>query len=72
MNNDFDPNDWENEDWDEYDEYEVPERRRSSRKLRYAFAGLLIFFMWLVKRDKKNAAIDADFDVDEDEVEIEE
>ena len=63
MKNELNPDEWVNEEWEDFEE---PERKHSSRKLRYAFAGLLLFFMWLVKRDKKNAEIVAD---DDDEAE---
>ena len=52
--------DWPNDDWDDefeddWDDDDDYERNRSSRKIRYLFAGLLLFFMWLVYRDKKKA-----------------
>lgn len=55
MSRDFIPADEWDEDYDDYDD-DCDDcccrRNHSTRKCRYIFAGLLIFFMWLVKRDK--------------------
>ena len=65
MKKDYTPDEWDSGDWEDFEE---PERKHSSRKLRYAFAGLLLFFMWLVRREKNNEEVEPD----DDDVEIEE
>lgn len=50
-NEDYDEED--DEEYDYWDEY-YDRKKRSGRKVRYAFAGIMVFFMWLVHRDKKN------------------